>query len=242
MNEYLEKAARRLVDGFISLEHDDVATRFDRCGDENYAMPMWGTIFEVTDSRDIRAIRKLETTPLESIETMVRHAADHGFDFDVMGFVEVDSDDEDRCDDAEYHCGRCRPTYRLDSDSVICETCNRGLDFYLDTDAADEAWLDAWRDADPDGAALYEAGWRDVADTGVLMLSGPDGGLYLGLDGAGYSFYSDHWIPLYLAMGYSWHGQMEREDRIRKAASAVYCALDTDTLPDALELLRRAFE
>jgi hypothetical protein len=31
------------------------------------------------------------------------------------------------------------------------------------------------------------------------------GDIYIGIDGAGYDFYSQHWIPLYEARGLQWH-------------------------------------
>lgn len=228
MREFIEQAARKLVAGFTPLDHDDLIGRWARYGEELFAIPMHGTVFEVHDPCDIRAIRKLESTPLDSIASMVKHAADHGFDFAPIDFVETD---EECCEDPE-------PRYVAETDNVRCSRCG----FYFDSDAADEAWLDAWRDSDPDGAALFETGWREVADTGILMIDGPDGGVYLGIDGGGYSFYDDHWTPLYVALGYSWHENYAREDRISKAASAVYRAIDSDDLPAALALLRSAFE
>ena len=33
------------------------------------------------------------------------------------------------------------------------------------------------------------------------------GDIYLGIDGAGYSFYEAHWIPLYEARGLKWHSE-----------------------------------
>lgn len=47
-------------------------------------------------------------------------------------------------------------------------------------------------------------GWAMVADTGILAIE-CDGELILGIDGAGYDFYTDHWTKLYDALGYSWH-------------------------------------
>ena len=36
-----------------------------------------------------------------------------------------------------------------------------------------------------------------------------DGELVLGINGAGYDFYSDHWSKLYDALGYHWHTPVE---------------------------------
>ncbi len=57
---------------------------------------------------------------------------------------------------------------------------------------------------DADLQALRDAGWREIADTGVLAVYFEDE-LLLGIHGAGYDFYEAHWTPLYLALGYSWH-------------------------------------
>ena len=36
-------------------------------------------------------------------------------------------------------------------------------------------------------------------------------GYFFGIDGAGYSFYEEHWIPLYKARGLQWHKENEEE-------------------------------
>ena len=38
-----------------------------------------------------------------------------------------------------------------------------------------------------------------------------DEGIIFGIDGAGYSFYDEHWIPLYKARGLQWHKADEEE-------------------------------
>ena len=38
-----------------------------------------------------------------------------------------------------------------------------------------------------------------------------DEGIIFGIDGAGYSFYDEHWIPLYKARGLQWHKTDEEE-------------------------------
>lgn len=59
-------------------------------------------------------------------------------------------------------------------------------------------------DCDDDRTALAVAGWSEVGTTGVFALS-LDDALILGIDGAGYDFYSAHWEPLYEQLGYHWH-------------------------------------
>ena len=51
---------------------------------------------------------------------------------------------------------------------------------------------------------LLSSGWKQVGNTGVLACQFDDE-LLLGIDGAGYDFYGEHWEPLYVALGYHWH-------------------------------------
>lgn len=51
---------------------------------------------------------------------------------------------------------------------------------------------------------LYGSDWQDVADTGINAIE-IDGELLLGINGAGYSFYAEHWLKLYDTLGYGWH-------------------------------------
>lgn len=59
-------------------------------------------------------------------------------------------------------------------------------------------------DDDGDLQEMRDAGWREVADTGVLAIYFEDE-LLLGIHGAGYDFYEAHWAPLYKALDYHWH-------------------------------------
>lgn len=44
-----------------------------------------------------------------------------------------------------------------------------------------------------------------MADCGFRIYEQEDLGYVFGIDGAGYDFYSEHWIPLYKARGLHWH-------------------------------------
>src|SRR4029434_10497156 len=48
------------------------------------------------------------------------------------------------------------------------------------------------------------SGCQEVGQTGISAFA-IDGELVLGINGASYDFYEHHWIPLYEALGYSWH-------------------------------------
>jgi hypothetical protein len=65
-------------------------------------------------------------------------------------------------------------------------------------DSADDYWLE-----DMDGI-------RQMAECGFRIYKVEEGYIF-GIDGAGYSFYKEHWIPLYKARGLHWHKE-ESED------------------------------
>ena len=62
-------------------------------------------------------------------------------------------------------------------------------------DSLDENWLENGEGL----TALSECGFR--------VFYHEDFGYYFGIDGAGYDFYAEHWIPLYIARGLNWHNQ-----------------------------------
>ena len=74
-----------------------------------------------------------------------------------------------------------------------------------DIDELVYAVMDAWRDSYDEDCAFADSGWQEVGDTGILAREF-DGHLLLGINGAGYDFYERHWMTLYRALGYEWHG------------------------------------
>ena len=44
-----------------------------------------------------------------------------------------------------------------------------------------------------------------MQDCGFRVYENDDFGIIFGIDGAGYNFYENHWIPLYKARGLKWH-------------------------------------
>lgn len=62
-------------------------------------------------------------------------------------------------------------------------------------DSCDEYWLEEL------------GGLRMMADCGLRIYKSEEFGYFFGIDGAGYSFYESHWIPLYKARGLKWHDE-----------------------------------
>jgi hypothetical protein len=46
-----------------------------------------------------------------------------------------------------------------------------------------------------------------VEACGFLIYDSDETGILLGVDGGGYSFLEEHWLPLYLARGLCWHDE-----------------------------------
>ena len=63
--------------------------------------------------------------------------------------------------------------------------------------SADDYWLE-----EEDGLEL-------MAECGFRIYEQEDFGYLFGIDGAGYSFMEEHWIPLYKARGLRWHREEE---------------------------------
>ncbi len=60
-------------------------------------------------------------------------------------------------------------------------------------DALDNYWLE------------NKGGLEAMARCGFRVYTQEDYGYIFGIDGAGYDFYEDHWIPLYQERGLHWH-------------------------------------
>ncbi len=62
-------------------------------------------------------------------------------------------------------------------------------------DSADDYWIE-----DLDGIQC-------LSNCGFRVYEHDEWGYFFGIDGCGYSFYEEHWIPLYKARGLKWHDE-----------------------------------
>lgn len=60
-------------------------------------------------------------------------------------------------------------------------------------DSCDDRWL------------ANEDGIRAMSECGFRIYESEEFGYFFGIDGAGYDFFSEHWVPLYKARGVHWH-------------------------------------
>jgi len=66
-------------------------------------------------------------------------------------------------------------------------------------DSCDEWWLES------------EENRKIMANCGFRIYESEELGFFFGIDGCGYSFFEEHWLPLYKERGLQWHDR-EQED------------------------------
>ncbi len=67
------------------------------------------------------------------------------------------------------------------------------------------AWGTMWHISEPSDEAWVCEHLEDISKLGFTIYVSKDHGFFLGIDGAGYSFLEEHWIPLYKLRGLQWH-------------------------------------
>lgn len=78
--------------------------------------------------------------------------------------------------------------------------------FEVEYDSYLPMWNTMWAFNDfCDNYWLENGGLQIMADCGFRIYEQEDYGYIFGIDGCGYDFYEEHWIPLYKARGLHWH-------------------------------------
>ena len=98
-------------------------------------------------------------------------------------------------------------TVELDSGK---ETIVSSDDFEVEHDDVLPMWGTLWAFSDSaDNYWLENGGLQVMAECGFRIYEQEDYWYIFGIDGAGYSFLEEHWIPLYKARGLQWHEEEE---------------------------------
>ena len=100
----------------------------------------------------------------------------------------------------------CLEKYRVELDNgkkVLADKDDVELEYYDVLPAWGTMWsfsesIDNFWMAEQNGIEL-------MSDCGFRIYENDDFGYFFGIDGAGYDFYEQHWIPLYKARGLKWH-------------------------------------
>lgn len=133
------------------------------------------------------------TTPSVGDRVYIYDSGEYGYIMDI-----IDSDDDKQ--------------YKIELDEQS-EIVVKQYDFEVQRDDYLPMWGTMWQFGDStDDYWLEELnGIELMSECGFRIYEHPEWGYFFGIDGAGYSFYEAHWIPLYKARGLHWH-EMETED------------------------------
>ena len=108
-------------------------------------------------------------------------------------------------------CAIVRKLMRLDIDDVQ-EITPGGRDEDEDADFL-PCWTTMWTFGRREDVYWLEhmGGLELMAECGFRIYEQEDFGYIFGIDGAGYDFMTEHWLPLYKARGLEWHDEKEAE-------------------------------
>jgi len=109
----------------------------------------------------------------------------------------------------EKECSNCgNNVYELnDEKEKVCDSCDEVHEFY--DVYGFPMWGTVWTFGDGLDDDWIRKNLDVVADCGIWVYESEELGIFFGIDGAGYDFYENHWIPLYEARGLKWHTEKE---------------------------------
>lgn len=220
MDRFIEEAARKLVQDFSETDGEMLAQAHEKEHGDPLPVPMWSALFKVGGfERD--KIRALMVSRIPDDErSALGRLIDNGLGLgdDLSAF---------------YTCSECAEGIKYearevfdaleDKRDIASPCCKATVD--VDEPGLVEATREAWQESGDDDYDLAAAGWSDVGDTGIIAFD-HDGDIFLGVNGAGYSFYDSHWIPLYKALAYEWHIGAFRQEQEAEAVSALCKAVE----------------
>lgn len=141
-------------------------------------------LYKVSDYNDFN-----EITPI------TKHSRAWSDDYQEVGEVSdiTENDDGDLIATVDLDNGE---RHEVPIDDLFIESADRfpmwGV-MWAFSDSCDNGWLED------------EENLRKMAECGFRIYESEDYGYIFGIDGAGYDFYTEHWIPLYKARGLKWH-------------------------------------
>lgn len=87
-------------------------------------------------------------------------------------------------------------------------------DFEVERDTLLPMWGTLWQfgDSADDYWAEDLDGIQSLSNCGFRVYEHEEWGYFFGIDGCGYSFFEEHWIPLYKARGLRWHDEKAEKE------------------------------
>jgi len=123
---------------------------------------------------------------------------DSGETGEVTNIVDYTDDNGDEC----YY-------YEITLDNGEIIRAEEANEFEVERDDLLPMWSVMWsfRDSCDDWWLEEQDGIRIMSECGFRVYNSYKYGYFFGIDGAGYSFYDEHWIPLYKKRGLKWHDE-----------------------------------
>lgn len=117
---------------------------------------------------------------------------------EVTNIVDYTDDNGDEC----YY-------YEITLDNGEIIRAEEANEFEVERDDLLPMWSVMWsfRDSCDDWWLEEQDGIRIMSECGFRVYNSYKYGYFFGIDGAGYSFYDKHWIPLYKKRGLKWHDE-----------------------------------
>lgn len=111
------------------------------------------------------------------------------------------------------NCARQCNSYRINlDDGAVIEVGEQDFEVVYDDILPSSGMLWAFGN-NLDNDWLTEGGLTAMCDCGFRVFEHDEWGYFFGLDGGGYDFYPEHWMPLYRARGIEWHDPKAEKER-----------------------------
>lgn len=153
----------------------------------------WGNGFDAIQTDMISEL--MQNNPDDWREVTVPSVGDRVYVYD-----ESESGEITKC------CVEDEDTYEIELDNGNTVVKESG-DFEVEADTILPMWSTMWSfHASPDvDWGESEEGIAALSKCGFRVYESEKYGVFFGIDGCGYDFYEDHWIPLYKERGLHWH-------------------------------------
>lgn len=153
-------------------------------------------------------VHGFNTFPTSMIEKLMRAEPDAWHEItkpavgDRVYIFNRRGDDQGEIVKANYGKGRYK--IKLDGGEVVWQDAD---DFEVSYDGWLPMWGTMWQFGDScDDYWLEELdGFALMSGCGFRIFESDEYGYFFGIDGAGYDFYEQHWLPLYKERGLKWH-------------------------------------
>ena len=109
----------------------------------------------------------------------------------------------------ERECGYCGNTEFEENEDqeLICSSCENKSEEYAQETYDLPMWGTMWTFEESMDDDWVKENLETIRECGLWVYESDELGIIIGINGAGYDFYENHWMPLYNARGLKWHSE-----------------------------------